>query len=329
MRQESFEKQNRKLWNEFSLIIKEIKQFSIKKVHSERLLNLPVLYRQICNHYALALSREYSPALVDYLHSMALEGHRHFYKYHVPWFPKAIKFIAVGFPRAFRQNIIYFVIALLVFLLPALLTGYFCYQKHELIYSILSDEKVAQIEYMYDPSNRKVGRTEERGADTNIAMFGFYIKNNTSIGFRTFAGGILAGTGTLFFLFYNGMLLGGISGYITRLGFLETFWPFVSGHGAFELTAIVISGASGLILAHAVIAPGNMKRIQALKYKAPDALKLIIGAALMFFIAAFIEAFWSSSSIANFIKYLVAAILWLMVILYFSLAGTKRSMDEF
>ncbi len=324
MRQEQFEKQNRKLWNEFNLIIKDIKKFSPKRIQSERTLKLPFLYRQICNHYALALSREYSPALVDYLHSMALEGHQHLYRYHSPWFARVVEFISVGFPRALRQNIIYFVISLSVFLLPAILAGYFCYQKHELIYSILDDSKVAQIEYMYDPSNRKIGRTESRGSDTNVAMFGFYIKNNTGIGFRTFAGGILAGIGTLFFLLYNGILLGGISGYITRLGFIETFWPFVSGHGAFELTAIVISGASGLMLAHAVIAPGSQKRIHALKKTAPDALKLIVGAAVMFFIAAFIEAFWSSGSASAFIKYIVAAVLWSAVILYFVFAGAVK-----
>ncbi|MCD4741801.1 MAG: stage II sporulation protein M, partial [Desulfobacteraceae bacterium] len=246
---------------------------------------------------------------------------KHIYKYHSPILSKVIEFIAIGFPKALRQNFIYFGIAFSVFLLPALLTGYFCYQKHELIYTILDDGKVAQIEYMYDPSNRKIGRIESRGSDTNVAMFGFYIKNNIGIGFRTFAGGILAGIGTIFFLLYNGILLGGISGYVTRLGFSETFWPFVSGHGAFELTAIVISGASGLMLAHAVIAPGNRKRIQALKHMAPDALKLITGAGLMFFIAAFIEAFWSSSSAAVFVKYIIAAVFWVFVIMYFLFAG--------
>jgi len=324
MRQENFEKQNRDLWKEFNDILKEIKDSFFRGPKPEIALKLPFLYRQVCNHYALALSREYSPALVEYLHSMALEGHQQIYKYHTPWFTKAIEFISVGFPRALRQNLIYFLLALSLFLLPALLTGYFCYQKHELIYSILDDDKIAQIEYMYDPSNRKVGRAESRGSDTNIAMFGFYIKNNTGIGFRTFAGGILAGIGTIFFLFYNGVLLGGIAGYISRLGFLETFWPFVSGHGAFELTAIVISGASGLMLAHAVIAPGNMKRIQALKKIAPDALKLVIGAAIMFFIAAFVEAFWSPSSFAISVKYIIAAIFWSLVTIYFIFAGLKR-----
>ncbi|MCK5543323.1 MAG: stage II sporulation protein M, partial [Desulfobacterales bacterium] len=203
MRQEHFEQQNRELWDEFNEIIKALEKVSLKRIQSKRALRLPFLYRQICNHYALSLSREYSPALVDYLHSMALEGHKYIYKYHNPLLSKIIEFLSMGFPKALRQNLIYFIIALLVFLLPALLTGYYCYQKHELIYSILDDDKVAQVEYMYDPTNRKVGRAESRSSATNIAMFGFYIKNNIGIGFRTFAGGILAGIGTLFFCKYS------------------------------------------------------------------------------------------------------------------------------
>ena len=41
-------------------------------------------------------------------------------------------------------------------------------------------------------------------------MFGFYILNNVSIGFRSFAGGIIFGLGTIFFLVFNGLILGGV-----------------------------------------------------------------------------------------------------------------------
>nr|WP_330178548.1 hypothetical protein [Candidatus Vondammii sp. HM_W22] len=40
---------------------------------------------------------------------------------------------------------------------------------------------------------------------------------------------------------------------MTRIGYQDTFWPFISGHGAFELTAIVTCGAAGLILAHGLL----------------------------------------------------------------------------
>ena len=152
-------------------------------------------------------------------------------------------------------------------------------------------------------------------------MFGYYIYNNISVGFRTFAGGILAGVGTVLLLLFNGVVIGGVAGHLSQLGYLDTFWPFVSGHGSFELTAIVICGAAGLLMAHGLIAPGQLSRFQALKKKALEAVALVMGAALMLVVAAFIEAFWSASGAASEIKYSVAAVLWLIVIVYLTLAG--------
>ena len=120
---------------------------------------------------------------------------------------------------------------------------------------------------------------------------------------------------------FNGLVIGGVSGHLTRLGYQETFWPFVSGHGAFELTAIVICGAAGLLLGMAVLAPGPLGRLESLKANALEALQLVMGAALMLVVAAFIEAFWSPSGASPEIKYAVAAMLWLWVILYLSLMG--------
>ncbi|WP_331351678.1 stage II sporulation protein M, partial [Cellvibrio sp. UBA7671] len=82
-----------------------------------------------------------------------------------------------------------------------------------------------------------------RESSTNIEMFGFYISNNIGVSFRTFASGILFGVGSIFFLVYNGLLMGAVSGHLTNAGFTETFFTFVVGHGSFELTAICISGA--------------------------------------------------------------------------------------
>jgi uncharacterized membrane protein SpoIIM required for sporulation len=152
--------------------------------------------------------------------------------------------------------------------------------------------------------------------------------NNIGIGFRTFAGGILLGIGSLFLLLFNGIVIGGVAGHLTRLGFNDTFWPFVSGHGSFELTAIVICGAAGLMLGHAVLAPGPYTRTQALKRQALEAVQLVLGAALMLLVAAFIEAFWSSSPVPIELKYTVAALLWGLVIVYLvGMGRTSRGSD--
>jgi uncharacterized membrane protein SpoIIM required for sporulation len=175
---------------------------------------------------------------------------------------------------------------------------------------------------MYDPENPKIGREEERAGSTSTKMFGYYISNNIGIGFRIFASGILFGIGTVFFLFYNGIFMGAVAGHLTRLQYGETFWSFVSGHSAFELTAIVISGMAGLMLAHAVFSPGNYRRSHALQRVGREAITLVIGAGLMLTLAAFVEAYWSPTSlVSNQVKYVVGGCLWLLVVSYFSLAG--------
>lgn len=324
MKQEYFEKNNSKLWLNYQSITRKL----LKKKSGQTLSNpaeFPALYRKICNHYAISLTRQYSPNLVSKMHDMVLSGHKIIYKSQSIRLSGIVTFFSVTFPVTLRAHFMYFIVALALFLVPAAGTGLATYFQQDFVYSIMDENQVSQFEYMYDPANRAYGRTEEQQGAKNIYMFGFYVKNNTSIGIRTFAGGILAGVGTFFFLISNGIFIGAAAGHVTRLGFTGTFWPFVCGHGAFELTAIVISGMAGLVLAKAVIAPGNLKRSDALKTSAVTALNLMLGAASMFVIAAFIEAFWSPSGLDAHIKYIGATVLWAIVVQYFVWAGRRKA----
>lgn len=322
MRQRDFERCNQDAWEQLRLMLDDLDRPRRKRQQgSAAWAKLPRLYREVCNHYAIARSRHYSPALEQQLHELVLRGHRQLYSGRSAELWRLVRFIASGFPRALRRHIGYFWLAAALLFLPGLLVGGFCYLQPELIYSVMEEDQVAQMESMYDPSNRKPGRSLERSAETDMMMFGHYISNNIGIGFRTFAGGMLFGLGSVLLLLFNGVAIGAVAGHLTRIGYQDTFWPFVSGHGAFELTAIVICGASGLILGRALIAPGQQTRLAALKQRARDALPLVMGAAFMLLIAALIEAFWSASPVAAGIKYAVAGLLWLLVLLYLAVAG--------
>lgn len=322
MRQEQFETEHQPLWDEISALMDDLERPRAKRrLEPQRLAAFPECYRRLCSHYALARSRGFSPMLVDYLHRLVVRGQPLLYRRAGSWGWRLFNFVLFGFPRAFRRHLGAFSLSLLFFLLPALLMGTACYLQEDMLYSVLGEGQVAQMESAYDPDNDHPGRSAERQSDTDFKMFGFYIFNNIRIGFRTFALGILLGIGTLFILSFNGLVIGGVAGHLTRLGYIDTFWPFVSGHGAFELTAIVICGGAGLLMGRAVIAPGPQGRLATLKANALEALQLVMGAALMLLVAAFIEAFWSSSPSAPEIKYGAAALLWLGVILYLAYMG--------
>jgi uncharacterized membrane protein SpoIIM required for sporulation len=79
-----------------------------------------------------------------------------------------------------------------------------------------------------------------------------------------------------------------------------------------------------LRLGHSLIAPGRNTRIQSLIQAARETMIIVYGFAVMFFIAAAIEAFWSSARwLPNAVKYGVAAACWIAVIAYLTLQGRR------
>ena len=315
MKQLSFEEKHQKLWDAVEQITSGDTQ--------DKDGRYPQYYRELCHHLALAKHRKYSPQLIDYLNKLVTLGHHFFYqhdhRYHFQW----LDFLVRGFPRAIRQNKVFVLVAGLLFLVPLFGMAISCYLNPEFIYSLMGAGEVGMMESMYDPGNSKIGR--ERGSDTDIMMFGYYIQNNIGIGFRTFASGMLYGIGSIFFLIYNGLFIGAVAGHLTQLGYTSTFYPFIAGHGSFELTAIVFSGAAGLKLGYALIRPGCYSVKQSLKQAGREAIIIMYGVILMLLIAAFIEAFWSStSSIPALIKYFVGGFFWVLHLLYFVYSGRSN-----
>ena len=109
------------------------------------------------------------------------------------------------------------------------------------------------------------------------------------------------------------------------MGSALTFFSFVIGHGAFELTAVLLSGVAGMRLGLAVLAPGPRSRVSALRAAALSSLPIVAGAALMLVIAAGIEAFWSPRQLPVAVKFAVGAGLWLLVALWLGTAGRSRA----
>ncbi len=280
------------------------------------------LYRRACEHLALARARGYPRYMLDRLEKITGDAHQVIYQRREFGVHRLKRAVLYDFPRAVRSHAAYVWLSTALFMIPACVVGWLVYQNPDLILSVVDAGQAAEFEEMYSESDRSIGAV--RDADSDWAMFGFYIEHNTSISFQCFASGIFFGVGSMFFLVMNGVFGGAIAGYLTERGLGETFWSFVVTHAAFELTAIVLSGAAGMRLGHALVSPGRHTRKQSLVLAARESMVIIYGVAVMLLIAAAIEAFWSSARWLPLpLKYSVAAGCWIAVLSYLTLQGRR------
>jgi len=325
VKQRAFEAAHEARWSEFERLIEELDRrgrASPPRALQDRLAEFPGLYRRICHDLAVASERRYSPRLVDRLNRLALAGHRILYVHDLALASRVTRFLARDFARAVRRDRRPILVALALFVGPALVFFVAVGLAPELVYSLMTPDRVREFEAMYDPAATRIGSNRESAED--LMMFGFYVYNNVGIAFRAFAGGLVLGLGSVVVLVLNGVLLGGVAAHIGHLGFEQTFFSFVIGHGAFELTAIVISGAAGLELGWALVAPGPRSRLEALRRAGARAIELVWGVFAMLLAAALIEAFWSSkTNVDASLKFVVGALLWLGVLAWLGLAGRR------
>lgn len=274
--------------------------------------------RSIAGDLATVRTRDWGRDLERRLNDLVTRAHNAFYRSPPGRTRNVLAFLGTGFPRLFRENIGYFLVSLALFAVPLVASGILVGMEPSRASRVLPAEFLEQFDAMYS------SKPGERPADRSggaAGMAGFYVHNNIGIAFRCFATGIFLGAGTIFFLVYNGIVIGTVTGYVVSLGHGERFFGFVVSHGSFELTAIVISGAAGLILGHAIVHPGQYSRWDALRRRGLDSVRLCAGAGAMLAVAALIEAFWSPLPIPFEAKLTVGGLLWLAVAAYLVLGG--------
>jgi uncharacterized membrane protein SpoIIM required for sporulation len=304
-----FEAAHESAWSELEAMLRVTDRERV----AERFL---VLYRMSCEHLALAQARDFPEHVVARLARLTADAHQIIYRQGELGLRRIRVLLLQRFPAMVRAHRAYIAAAAALFLVPALAMGLATYLQPDLILSLVSPETASQYENMYNPKAESIGRMRDAGSDW--AMFGFYIANNVGIAFQCYVTGVLLGLGSLFFLVSNGLIIGAVAGFVASRGFGGTFFPFVATHSAFELTAIVLSGAAGMRIGRAVLLPGRLPRLESLQAAARETSFIMFGAAVMLLIAAVLEAFWSSAAwVAPTAKYSCAAICWLLVILFF------------
>lgn len=313
MKQKQFEAQHAQLWAEIEVALQG-------KSPTATTAAFPALYRRLCQSLALAAQRGYSPALTDYLQKLARDCHGRLYGQAVERPTTLRQWFFREMPHRVREEWRLLLLALVAFWGIAIVVGLLVWFKPHWAYSFMSPDDLMKLQKMYQPDNIRAGRG---GGDGDVMMFGFYIWNNVSIGFRTFAGGIFGGIPALISVAFNGMHLGVVGSWLSKdAGTREMFWSFVITHSSFEITGLILSGMSGMRLGLALIRPGRLSRRHALVAASQRMFPVIVGAALLTVLAAFFEGFWSASTVVPInVKYIVGTVCWALVLLFFAFAG--------
>lgn len=243
------------------------------------------LYRQVSADLAKAQYHQLGQDLLGYLQGLTLQAHNQVYQPPVATggFGRALQ----ALPGQVRAVGPIFTLSLGIFL-GGMLVGAILYGfDASFIETLLPPSAVAGV--------REKGQLWMSGSTLALAPLdsSLLMTNNISVALGTFAGGMLAGAGTVFILFFNGVLLGAAAIFVADYGLSFPFWAFVSAHGVPELTAIFLAGTAGLLLGRAILDPWPYTRWDRLVMEGRRAVPILIVVVGLLVWAGLLEGFIS------------------------------------
>jgi uncharacterized membrane protein SpoIIM required for sporulation len=307
---------NRKnAWQRLEELLARIDRTSLKLLQREEVRELGRIYRRTASDLAVARAESRDPRLINYLNSLVIRAHGRIYRADAQGGERIRGFFARELPRTFRRTWRYTALSFSVFLVFGVIGFVGSYRDTE--FSELAGVPAAFRELNIETKTHWWENLNE----ANQVGASVIMTNNIQVTFYTFASGAMFGVGTLYVLAYNGALIGSVLALTYRAGFGNDLVTFMVGHGVIELSCIFIAGAAGLLIGSALIMPGDLSRADALTTRGKEAIRLMMGVAVLLVLAGTIEGFISPAPIDPRIKYSIAAITGIALYSYLLLMG--------
>jgi uncharacterized membrane protein SpoIIM required for sporulation len=300
-------------WQTLDRLLTQTEKRGIKSLSAQEIQELAGLYRSTSADLARAQTHHLSPRLRQNLQSLITRAYSQIYQgdRRQEW-GKVIDFYRWQLPFVLQQTWVYTLIAFGIFSLGGLIAWGYSWQDPNFLALVVPENLIITVR---DKNELWMGSILTMQP---VAASGIMI-NNLSVTFRMVAGGAIAGLWTIFALFHNGLLIGGVGALVAQHNLALPFWAFVFPHGALELPAIFLAGAAGLLIAKGIVLPGDYTRKEAIKYQAKLATQLVFGIVPMLFFAGLIEGFISPSPwIPASFKYVLGTALFLGLLSYAS-----------
>ena len=246
------------------------------------------LYRGISSDLALAQRTFPQHKITRYLNQLVGRSHAAIYTKQTFSGRGLWHFFAIDVPRTFRRQIVWFQISLTLFFLPALIVGLLTGYNPDAARFVLPPDVQNLI-----PLIEEQALWTDIEADVRPIFASGIMTNNIQVSFLAFAGGMTAGVLTFYAMVFNGILVGGLLGLTSHHGIGFGLLTFTVAHGVVELSVIFMAGAAGLMIGWAILRPGPISRLDAIRLAAREGVKLIIICVPLLVITGLIEGFIS------------------------------------
>jgi len=304
-------------WRELEKLCNQMEGGSKRALPAQTVTRFSALYRAACADLALADSYQLPAGTVQYLHRLVGRAHNQLYRSQTFTIATWARQLLVDVPqRLFADNCLR--LAFCIFWGMFLLSAFMAYTTPGFAERVMGKQMIMQLEEMYSEP------IDGRDVGLSGTMAGFYVFNNAGIGLRCFAFGLLFGVGGVYTTTFNAAVLGAAFGHMATLPQRENFFHFVTAHGPFELTAIVMSAAAGMRLGFSLVDTRGLTRTAALRRASEQAMPTMCAAIIMFVLAALIEGFLSPSAAPYWIKASVAVLSAGSLMFYFVALGYPR-----
>ncbi|RCW73152.1 stage II sporulation protein M [Saliterribacillus persicus] len=304
MQLNQFIKQNRTQWQHLEALTKKIQ----KKPTQSTIDDFENTYRKVSQQ--LSYSQTYFPndEITLYLNEIVSRAHNVLYQSQLSSWKQIHYFFSTKFVGLLLEQWKAIVIAMLLFVLGGVASFFAVINDPINVYGILPAELAQNLEA------EKLGTVPK---EVNASLMSAEIMtNNIQVAILAFAGGITFGILTVYILIYNGMIIGALAALFWHAENSYAFWAFIVPHGMIELLAIFIAGGAGLLMGYKLFVPKERSRVSHLKIQTVRSVQLLLGTIPLFIIAGLIEGFITPADLSLELKYVVAFITVIGVILY-------------
>jgi len=302
-------------WNRLDALVRQVEKSGVKSLSPAELRDLGLLYRQGAADLSAVRADRTSRTLEQYLNRLVGRAHNYVYSGRRVSVGTLWQFFAHGYPRLLRRLSGYVTAATAIFVFSGLLGALITIIRPDFAVVMLGPE-------MMDKINSHKMWTDSILSVKPAAASGI-MTNNIWVCFMTFAGGVLAGLGTVYLLFQNGLQIATVLTCCFQHKMGLSLIAFMTAHGALEIPSIMFAGAAGLRLGAGILFPGMLRRRDALALAGTEAVQLVSAIIPLLIVAGTLEAFLSPTHAPMALKFSVGAVLFVGLVFWLGEGGRK------